>query len=182
LNASSLSASSRHNQRCVIVRAALLTTTTLILLFVAYALVPVAFDTDLTTALRLAAGLILITAVIAWELRAVLSARYPWVRAVEAVVVAVALFTIVFALLYLGLAQAHAAYFTQPLDRVSAFYFTVTIVASVGFGDIAAHTDEARLVVTVQMVLDLTLIAVITRVFVWAARARVAHHHDGPSA
>jgi hypothetical protein len=176
-----LSASSRHDRRRIIVRAALRTTATLILLFVVYALVPVASITGLTTALRLIAGVVLVTAVIAWEVRAVLAAHYPWVRAAEAVVVAITLFTIVFALLYLGLAVANPANFTQPLDRVSAFYFTVTILATVGFGDIAAHSDVARLVVTVQMVLDLTLIAVIARVFVWAARSGVARQHDSPS-
>jgi hypothetical protein len=57
------------------------------------------------------------------------------------------------------------------MDRVSAFYFTVTILSTVGFGDIAADSDLARLLVTVQMLLDLTLLAVVVRVFFSAAKS-----------
>ena len=31
--------------------------------------------------------------------------------------------------------------FTQPLDHTTALYFTVTVFATVGFGDIVAATD-----------------------------------------
>jgi voltage-gated potassium channel len=75
-----------------------------------------------------------------------------------------------FALLYLGLAQANPANFPEPLGRVSAFYFAVTVFATVGFGDISARSDSARVVVTVQMLLDVTVVAVVIRVFTSAAR------------
>jgi hypothetical protein len=171
----------RRDQLRVGLRAAVRMVVSTTLLFIVYALVPVNSVTTVETVLRLVAGLVLVTAVIGWEVRAILTASYPRVRAIEAMVTAVALVIIVFALLYLGLAQAHPANFTQPLDRVSAIYFTVTILATVGFGDIAAHTDPARVVVTIQMVLDLALLAVIVHVFLWAARSGVARRHDGPS-
>jgi hypothetical protein len=163
------------------IRAAARSVLTTTLLFVVYALIPVVAVTTVETILRIVAGLVLVIAVIGWEVRAILTAPYPWIRASQAVITAVTLIIILFALLYLGLAQAHPANFTQPLDRVSAVYFTVTILATVGFGDIAAHTDTARLVVTIQMVLDLALLAVIVRVFVWAARAGIARQHDTTS-
>jgi hypothetical protein len=96
-------------------------------------------------------------------------------QATESGIIAIAAFIILFALLYVGLAQADATHFSEPLDRVSAFYFTVTILATVGFGDIAARSDAARVVVTVQMLLDLALIAVIVRVYSSAARSRRSH-------
>ena len=46
---------------------------------------------------------------------------------------------------------------------------TVTVLATVGFGDITAKTDPARLVVTIQMVADLILIAVVVRLILGAA-------------
>jgi hypothetical protein len=41
----------------------------------------------------------------------------------------------------------------------------------VGFGDITATSDGARLIVTLQMLLDLALIAIIVRVYFATARA-----------
>ena len=38
-------------------------------------------------------------------------------------------------------------------------YYTVSIVSTLGFGDISPVTDGTRLVVTVQMLLDIALIA-----------------------
>ena len=75
-----------------------------------------------------------------------------------------------FAVVYATLAQADPANFTQPVDRLSALYFTVTVLSTVGFGDIAARTDTARAIVTVQMMLDLVLIGVVVKVVIGASR------------
>ena len=60
--------------------------------------------------------------------------------------------------------------FGQPFSRISALYFTVTVFSTVGFGDITPKTDAARLVVTVQMLSDLIVIAVVFRLLFGAAR------------
>jgi len=178
---SSLSALSRRAQRRVVIRAVVRSVVTTTLLLVVYALAPVDSVTAADTVLRLVAVLGIVLVVTTWQVRAIMAATYPAVRAIESAVTAVTVFIILFALLYLGLARARPANFTQPLDHVSAFYFTVTVLATVGFGDISARTDVARLVVTIQMLLDLALLAVIVRVFVWAARSGVARHDDTPS-
>jgi hypothetical protein len=87
-------------------------------------------------------------------------------------VTAVTVFLVLFALLSLGLAQTGPASFSQPLDRVGARSFTITVLATVGFGDLTAQTAGARLLVTVQMLLGLGLIAGIVRVFAAGARRR----------
>ncbi len=52
--------------------------------------------------------------------------------------------------------------------KVDAVYFTVTTLATVGFGDITPTSQSARLVVTVQMIFDLTVVAVAARlIFGW---------------
>jgi voltage-gated potassium channel len=61
----------------------------------------------------------------------------------------------------------------HPLDRPSALYFAVTVFSTVGFGDIAPHTDTARLVVTVQMLADLAVIAVVIRLIFGAVNRAV---------
>ena len=44
-----------------------------------------------------------------------------------------------------------AASFTEPLTRADALYFTVTVFSTVGFGDITAKSETARVVLIVQM-------------------------------
>ena len=60
-----------------------------------------------------------------------------------------------------------AGSFSQQLTHTDALYFTVTVFATVGFGDITAKTEAARLVVTGQMIIDLIIIGMRTRSF-WA--------------
>ena len=60
------------------------------------------------------------------------------------------LFLLFFASTYYILSADDAATFTEPLSRSDALYFTVTIFATVGFGDISAQTESARLFVTAR--------------------------------
>jgi hypothetical protein len=83
-------------------------------------------------------------------------------------------FIVVFAWTYLTMARSTPAAFSQPLDRISALYFAVTLFSTVGLGDIAPTTDPARLVVTVQMVADLIVIAVVVRLIFGAAKGTTA--------
>jgi hypothetical protein len=148
------------------------TTVTVVLLLVVYAVFPVEPITFGETFARLIVTLAILGLVVGIQVRAIMAANYPQLRATEAVVIAVTVYVVMFSLLYLGLAQADPANFSKALDRVSAFYFTVTVLSTVGFGDIVADTDLARLSVTVQMLLNLTLIAVVVRVFFSVANSR----------
>ena len=77
--------------------------------------------------------------------------------------------------------RAHSGYFSEPLTRTSALYFSVTVFSTVGFGDITAKTDAARLVVTAQMLLDLLLLGFGARVFLSAVKlGRHRHTPDQP--
>jgi voltage-gated potassium channel len=67
------------------------------------------------------------------------------------------------------MSQSDPAAFGHALDRDSALYFTVTVFSTVGFGDIVAKSDVARLVVTVQMLADLAVVAVVIRLILGAA-------------
>jgi hypothetical protein len=68
------------------------------------------------------------------------------------------------------MAAISASNFSEPLTRTNALYFTVTVFATVGFGDITAKTEAARLVVTGQMIVDLVTIALVVKVIVDAAK------------
>ena len=63
-----------------------------------------------------------------------------------------------------------AGNFTEPLTRTDALYFAVTVFSTVGFGDITAKTEAARLVVTGQMIADLIVIGLGLKVIVGAVK------------
>ncbi|HUL25767.1 MAG TPA: potassium channel family protein, partial [Streptosporangiaceae bacterium] len=80
------------------------------------------------------------------------------------------LFLLLFASTYVVLDTISASNFSEPLTRTDALYFTVTVFSTVGFGDITAKTEAARLVVTGQMIVDLVAIALAVKVIVGAVK------------
>jgi voltage-gated potassium channel len=117
-------------------------------------------------------GLVLLIALIAWQVRSILASSFPGVRAVEALATSVPLFLLLFASSYAVMARLSAANFSEPLDRTNALYFTVTVFSTVGFGDITATSHTARLVVTGQMIADLVVIGIAIQAIVGAAKRK----------
>ena len=106
-----------------------------------------------------------------YQVRAIIKARYSAIRAIEALATTAPLFLLLFAATYFLMAQADLSNFNvQSLTRTDALYFTVTVFTTVGFGDIVATIQLARLVVTVQMILDLGVLGLGIRVFVGAVQ------------
>ena len=66
--------------------------------------------------------------------------------------------------------------FGGHLSRTDAMYFTVTVFTTVGFGDISAKTETARLVVTGQMIADLLILGLGIRI-IFGAVSRAQQHH-----
>jgi len=114
----------------------------------------------------LAVGLLILAGVSTWQVREVTGARYPAIRAIEALAATIPLLLILFASSYFLLAQADPASFNdQSLDRTDLLYFTVTVFSSTGFGDIVATSSSAVVLVTFQMALDLVVLGLGLRVF-----------------
>jgi voltage-gated potassium channel len=55
-------------------------------------------------------------------------------------------------------------------------YFSTTIFTTVGSGDITAKSEVARVVVTVQMVLDLVILGLVARLIVNAVKVDKQRH------
>ena len=163
----------RAQQRRLAVRSALRIMGSTVVLVVLYALLPAASNSSTKTVIELIIGLGVFLGVLAWQVLSILDAEHPEVRAVETLALAVPLLIVVFAFTYLSLSHAHASNFSEPLDHVGAVYFTVTVISTVGFGDIVARTDVARILVCVQILLDLGLLVGIARTVVFAARVGV---------
>ena len=121
--------------------------------------------------LRLVIGIIAFALVLAWQLRRVTRAEFPVLRAVHALAVTIPFFLVVFASVYLSLAHGAPENFSEPLDHTGALYLAITIFSTVGFGDITPESELARIVVSIQMLLDLVVIGVVVRLLSTAAKA-----------
>lgn len=145
---------------------------TTIVLVALYYLLPI--DHNRNVPVVLVAGLLILTAFIAWQLRIIAKNRYPAVRAVEALATTLPLFLLLFAWAYFTMAHTNPASFnTHPLTRTDMLYFTVTVFSTAGFGDITAASQLARLVVTAQIVLDLLVLGLVVRAFVRTVRLAI---------
>jgi voltage-gated potassium channel len=140
-------------------------------LVVAYYLLPLDHLAGVPLGVFLAAGLLALTAMTAYQVRAIIRARYPGIRAIEALAATAPLFLLLFATTYVLMAQADLGDFNvHPLTRTDSLYFTVTVFATVGFGDITATSQTGRLIVTAQMILDLIVLGLGIRVFLGAVQ------------
>jgi voltage-gated potassium channel len=134
----------------------------------------------------LAASLIALGALMWWHLRSVVNSPVPRVRSIAALLTTLPLFLVVFASVYFVLSDSDAANFSESLSRLDALYFTVTVFATVGFGDITPGTEIARATTLIQMAADLVLVGLLVRALVGAARVGVARRDsrragtDGP--
>jgi voltage-gated potassium channel len=143
---------------------------TTIVLVVLYYVLPL--DHVKNVPVTLTVGLVILAAVTVLQLRVISRSAYPALRAIEALATTLPLFLLLFASAYLIMAGASPANFnTHPLTRTDALYFTVTVFSTVGFGDITAASQTARLAVTVQMLLDLLAIGLVVRAFVSAVQS-----------
>jgi voltage-gated potassium channel len=167
----------RRQRRRQVVTAFAAVTATWVLLLGTYYLIPF---TDLTSAqsvVRIVLGIGTFVGVLVWQVRRIGDAELPVLRAVQALGGVIPLLLVAFAAGYLSLSHADVAHFSEPIDHTGALYLTVTIFSTVGFGDITPDGDLARIVVSVQMLLDLVIIGAVVRVLSTAAKGGIA----GPS-
>jgi len=154
-----------------------------VLLFVAYYLLPLN-KPETFGVLLLVGGVILIAVVVAWQVRAIRESPFPRLRGVQTLISGIPLLLVVFAAAYYLTGQTEPDSFTQPMDKIDAMYFTVTVFSTVGFGDITATTDLARTLVTVQMLVNLVVIGLVAKVIFGAVdtglKKRSAAHPEPP--
>lgn len=113
---------------------------------------------DGTSVLLLVLGMVGVLLIVSWEVRAILNSPYPAYKGIEALAITVPLFLLLFATAYYLLQRSTPASFGQPLARTDALYFTVTTFSTVGYGDITAKSEAARVLVIVQMLGDLVIL------------------------
>ena len=143
---------------------------TAVVLVALYYLLPLDHIPSVPLGVLLAIGLVILLAVASWQVRSIIGAKHPTVRAIGALATTVPVFLLLFAATYFLIAKTSPASFTDHLTRTDALYFTVTTFSTVGYGDISAVSESARLVVTTQMILDLLILGLGIRVFIGAVQ------------
>jgi hypothetical protein len=139
----------------------------ILLMSLAYARLPAAAlainDVLLAAALVLAA-----VGVLVWlfmvGLRTVPHAQRPLMWSVSLLLVLLTAIILLFSYVYLSLQVQTPGSVPGIETHLDAVYFTVTMLATVGFGDITPASQVARSVATFQMLLNLLLIGAIVRV------------------
>ena len=166
-------------RRRLILRAVIRPVITIAFLLLLYYRLPLGERLTGSTAVAFFFELLLVAALITWQVWQIRTAQYPRLRAIEALSLSLPLFILVFAAVYFATAAASPTSYSEGLTRTDALYFAVTVFASVGFGDITAVTQGARVLVMIQMVGDLFLVGIVVRVIMSAVQAGLRRHQSG---
>lgn len=103
-------------------------------------------------------------------LRKVAGSARPVLRALGMVTVFFVVLVVLFSFVYLSLEARWPGQVPGVQTHLDALYFTVTMLTTVGFGDIAPAGQTARAVATAQMVFDLVFLGVAVRAAVQVGR------------
>lgn len=170
---------SRSARRRLVAAALLRATASSALLLVAYYAAPLDRQLDAGTGIWFVLGLAFVAVLVIWDARAIAASAVPRMRAVQAVAIGLPALLVVFAATYVVIASNQPGSFTEELSRTDALYFTVTVFATVGFGDIAPRTDVARIVAMVQMLVGLIVVGLVAKILLGAVQVAVRRSEGG---
>jgi voltage-gated potassium channel len=161
--------SARQRRRFVFV-AFVRTVLTVALVVLIYYVVPLDHGTGTATVLELTLAVLGLFVIVAVQVRQIIRSDHPNARAVEALAFSVPLYVVVFAVAYFLMAHTVPTAFDGAMTRTDSLYFSTTVFTTVGFGDITAKSQPARVLVTLQMWLDLVILGLVARVVVNAVK------------
>jgi hypothetical protein len=150
------------------------------LLLLAYYRAPLDRPLNWATGWLFLLALLLFAGLMAVELRGILRSDQPRLRAIRALGLALPLLLVVFASTYCTIAGQQSEAFSEPLSRTDGIYFTVTVFATVGFGDITPVSELARVLVTIQMLVGLVAVGLIAKLVLGAVQVAVARRAEMP--
>lgn len=138
-------------------------------LLLVYFQMPLGTDDLAVGLVAVAVGLVAFGAVFVRQVRRIRSAEYPMLRAVESTALVGCLFVVVVASIHYSLWLADHESYSEALSRLDALYFTVTTLATVGFGDITPTSTLTRTVTTALIVLGVALLGAGVRILIGVA-------------
>lgn len=140
-------------------------------LLVAYFVFPLSDRDHGAVGLVAVVGALTIFGFVFWrQLRRIQTAAYPILRAAEAIVLVAMVFIVLMSSIAMAFSTSNASTYSEPLSRIDALYFTVTTLATVGFGDITPTASHTRAFTIVQILLGVVLLGVGLRSLVVVAQ------------
>jgi hypothetical protein len=97
--------------------------------------------------------------IVVWQVMAYRTAVGAGRARLQGLLVAVYITVLFFALSYYLLATAHPEQFVGLQTRLDSLYFSITILSTVGFGDVHAAGQAGRAIVSLQLAFDLLFIS-----------------------
>jgi hypothetical protein len=164
---------SRPDKRKALVRSLTRGAVGVALLLLAYGLLPLAAETNAALVVRVIGAAFIMLVFVVYELRMISRAELPQLRAADALLIGVTLIVVVFASIYLSMSKATPAAFSESLDRTGAMYLTMTTLSTIGYGDVVARTNPARIAVMIQMVFNVAFIGLAVKLISFTARRRL---------
>ncbi len=144
------------------------TTIVLILLTFGYYILPLGtFWQDQSELLRFGVGVlafVVLGKVLVLHLRHTKRTEETVYLRIQWLLSALYLLVLLFALAYAFIAEHYPHDFVGISDRTNALYFSVTVVSTVGFGDIYPTAKVPQLIVSAQMIFDLIYLGTALRV------------------
>lgn len=126
-------------------------------LLIGYFLLPINHDSRWST-VGLVVGALMLVAFCGWEIWQFQHSQHPVPVALELFTALAGFYLVAFSTTYYLFSDYAHGSFTEQLTRVDALYFCLTVFSTTGFGDIAAVSQPARIVVSVQMASSLVLV------------------------
>ena len=135
-------------------------------------LVPVGAGTGPTIVARIVFSVALLTFVLTWQVRRIARSDVPELRAATALGVIIPLFFVLFATIYLSMSNASTTtFYRRPRPYAGASTSRSRCSPRWGSGTSRRRPIPARIVVSIQMILDLIIIGGAVRVLFNAAQA-----------
>ena len=119
---------------------------------------------------RTVIGMFAFALVLGFLIKRILKADVPQLRAAETLIISLVLFICFYASIYLGTSNHEPRTFNVLLTHASALYFTIVTFGTVGYGDITANSDLAKLLVSAQIIFDVVFIAALARLVIFASK------------
>ena len=145
-------------RRRLVVFAVLRTVATVALVLALYFLLPLGGGTNVQRIIKLTLGALLLTAIITWQVRQIIRSQPPGGPSRRSAGVQCPALHAPLRYNVFCNGSHESGRVGAPVSRTDAMYFSSTVFSTVGLGDITAKSEAARLVVTVQMWLDLVFL------------------------
>ena len=104
--------------------------------------------------------------------RRVVTADQPVLVAAQSLAITLTLLIVAFSSIYFVLGSEHEDQINGIRTKIDALYFTITILSTVGFGDVTATGQGARALVATHMIVNLVFLAVAIRLLSSALEKR----------